>query len=108
MSDGMMEDMESIVFRAYHALGCRDWARVDVRMDDAGFPNVCGVDPIPSLATVGDAIVVTAARAAGIGDDELVQRCLLIAAERVRVDMPSAPSFTRLPRRTPPGGMRIR
>ena len=32
---------------AYHALGCRDWCRVDVRCDAAGSPMVVELNPLP-------------------------------------------------------------
>ena len=109
ISDGLAEDIETIAIRAFFALNCRDVARVDIRLDDRGVPNVCAVDPLPSFAP-GSAggVVLPASRAAGLDDDEMVQRCLLLAADRVGLDVPKAPVFSRLFRRTPPGGTRVR
>lgn len=107
-ADGLAEEVEAIALRAFHALGCRDVARVDIRLSDTGVPNVCAVDPIPALAVAGDGGLLTAARAAGLADEELVQRCLLLAAERVGLAIPSAPLLARLARRTPASGARIR
>lgn len=106
--DGLAEEVEHIALRAFHALGCRDLARVDIRLSDTGVPNVCAVDPIPALAVEGERALLTAARAAGLGDEELVQRCLLLAAERVGLLVPTAPSLARLARRTPSAGARMR
>lgn len=106
--DGLAEEVEAIALRAFQALGCRDLARVDIRLSDTGVPNVCAVDPIPALAVEGERALLTAARAAGLGDEELVQRCLLLAAERVGLRMPTAPSLARLARRTPSAGARMR
>ena len=109
ISHGLAEDIESIAIRAFFALNCRDVARVDIRLDDRGVPNVCAVDPLPSFAP-GSAggVVLPASRAAGLDDDEMVQRCLLLAADRVGLDVPKAPVFSPLRRRTPPGGTRLR
>ncbi|MBK8058373.1 MAG: hypothetical protein IPK33_11025 [Gemmatimonadetes bacterium] len=107
-ADGLAEEVEAIALRAFHARGCRDVARVDIRLSDTGVPNVCAVDPIPALAVAGDGGLLTAARAAGLADEELVQRCLLLAAERVGLAIPSAPLLARLARRTPASGARIR
>ena len=34
---------------AYHALGCRDWCRVDVRCDADGTPMVVELNPLPGI-----------------------------------------------------------
>lgn len=107
LSDGLREAIESIAMRAWRALGCRDLARIDVQLTEAGLPNVCALDPLPSLtADGGDETLLAASRAAGLDDHVLLQRCLLIAAKRANVSIPRAPRFERLPRRTPPGGIR--
>ena len=31
------------------ALGCRDWSRIDVRLDAAGVPNIVEVNPLPGI-----------------------------------------------------------
>ncbi|MGI9076448.1 MAG: D-alanine--D-alanine ligase family protein, partial [Gemmatimonadaceae bacterium] len=35
----------AVVLDAYRVLGCRDWSRIDVRLDAAGEPNVVEVNP---------------------------------------------------------------
>jgi len=107
-ADGLAEEVESIALRAFHALGCRDLARIDIRLSDSGVPNVCAVDTNPSITRAGDQALVTAARAAGLAEEELVQRCLLLAAERCGVRLPAAPPLPRLARRTPTAGTRMR
>ena len=41
--------IEDVVLRAYRVLGCRDWSRIDVRLDAAGVPNVVEVNPLPGI-----------------------------------------------------------
>jgi D-alanine-D-alanine ligase len=107
VSEGLGEAIESVALRAWHALGLRDMARIDVQLNEAGVPSVRGIDPLPSLSGDDpDGSVFAASRAAGLDDHELVQRCLVIAARRAGVELPQAPRFARLPRRTPPGGIR--
>ncbi len=81
--------IEEIVLTAYHVLGCRDWSRIDVRLDAAGVPNVVEVNPLPGILPdpEDNSCFPKAARAAGIGYDELIQRCLLLAAERQGVTL---------------------
>ena len=91
--DSMRESIERVVLRAYDALGCRDWSRIDVRLDGDGVPNVVEVNPLPGILPnpEDNSCMPKAARAAGIGYDELIQSCLWHAAERQGVRLP-APS----------------
>jgi D-alanine-D-alanine ligase len=73
-----------VTLDAYRVLGCRDWGRVDVRLDARGIPNVVEVNPLPGILPnpADNSCFPKAARAAGIGYDELIQTCLTNAAER--------------------------
>jgi D-alanine-D-alanine ligase len=76
--------IEDVTLRAYHALGCRDWSRIDVRLDADGVPNVVEVNPLPGILPdpADNSCLPKAARTAGIAYDALIQRCLRHAAER--------------------------
>ncbi len=81
--------IERVTLDAYRVLGCRDWARIDVRLDAAGNPNVLEVNPLPGILPdpADNSCLPKAARAAGIGYDELIQSCLKYAAARQGVDL---------------------
>jgi D-alanine-D-alanine ligase len=81
--------IEDVVLRAYRVLGCRDWSRIDVRLDAAGVPNIVEVNPLPGILPnpEDNSCLPKAARAAGIGYDELIQTALLAAADRNRVPL---------------------
>ncbi len=79
-----------VTLDAYHALGCRDWSRIDVRLDAAGIPNVVEANPLPGVLPdpKDNSCMPKAARAAGMSYDELIQVCLRAAAERQRIPLP--------------------
>ncbi len=87
--------IEVVVLRAYRALGCRDWSRIDVRLDADGVPNIVEVNPLPGILPnpADNSCLPKAARAAGVGYDELIQSCLLHAAERTGVGIPTPARF---------------
>jgi D-alanine-D-alanine ligase len=76
--------MSAVVLATYRVLGCRDWSRVDVRLDADGVPNVVEVNPLPGILPdpADNSCFPKAARAAGMGYDELIQACLRYAAAR--------------------------
>jgi D-alanine-D-alanine ligase len=76
--------IESTTLRAYQALGCRDWSRVDLRLDAAGIPNVIEVNPLPGILPnpADNSCFPKAARVAGMSYEALIQTCLVLAAER--------------------------
>jgi D-alanine-D-alanine ligase len=84
--------IEDVVLQAYHLLGCRDWSRIDVRLDADGAPNIVEVNPLPGILPnpADNSCLPKAARAAGISYDALIQSALVAAADRagVRLDTP--------------------
>jgi D-alanine-D-alanine ligase len=91
IDDALRRTIEDTVLAAYRALGCRDWSRVDVRLDAAGIPNVVEVNPLPGILPdpADNSCLPKAARAAGMSYDELIQACARHAAERQGVVLPS-------------------
>ncbi len=88
----LQASIERVTLDAFRVLGCRDWARIDIRLDAAGNPNVLEVNPLPGILPdpADNSCLPKAARAAGIGYDELIQSCLKYAAVRQGVDLDSA------------------
>ena len=70
---------------AYRALGCRDWSRVDVRLDAEGVAHVIEVNPLPGIIPdpLANSCFPCAARAAGMTYDELIQAAARIAWRRI-------------------------
>jgi D-alanine-D-alanine ligase len=88
----LQASIERVTLDAFRVLGCRDWARIDVRLDAAGVPNVLEVNPLPGILPdpADNSCLPKAARAAGIGYDELIQNCLKYAAARQGVNVESS------------------
>lgn len=82
--DDLHRAIETVALRAYHALGCRDWSRVDIRLDATGAPHVIEINPLPGILPdpAENSCLPKAARAAGLSYDELIRSCLVHAAER--------------------------
>ncbi len=91
--DGALRrEIEDVVRRTFTALGCRDWARIDVRLDAAGRANVVEVNPLPGILPdpADNSCLPKAARAAGLDYDALIGACLQAAAARHGVDLDTA------------------
>jgi D-alanine-D-alanine ligase len=90
----LQASIERVTLDAFRVLGCRDWARIDVRLDASGSPNVLEVNPLPGILPdpADNSCLPKAARAAGIGYEELIQNCLKHAAARQGVDLDRSPS----------------
>lgn len=76
--------LERTALAAHHALGCRDWSRVDLRLDDGGRPQVIEVNPLPGILPDPrqNSCFPKAARAAGLEYDALIGTVLTMALER--------------------------
>jgi len=68
------EALKSLALRAFDALGCRGWGRVDFMVDSKGKAWLIEVNTVPGMTD--HSLVPMAARQAGISFDELVWRIL--------------------------------
>jgi len=81
----LKKKIESVCRAAFWALRCRDWCRIDVRLDEKGEPNILELNPLPGILPNPDAnsCFPKAARTAGISYAELINMVLDIACRRV-------------------------
>ncbi len=79
--------IESICREAYTVLRCRDWSRIDVRLDAAGKPHIIELNPLPGILPnpEDNSCFPKAARAAGLKYSQLIQTVLAIAAQRCNI-----------------------
>jgi D-alanine-D-alanine ligase len=81
----MQHRIENICRRAFNALGCRDWCRIDVRLDATGRPQIIELNPLPGILPRPEqnSCFPTAARAAGLNYDETILAVVDAACQRL-------------------------
>jgi len=77
IDDGLAAALKEAGMRAFHALGCRGYARVDFRVGAGGEVACLEVNTVPGMTETS--LVPMAARAAGLDFGELVDRIVSLA-----------------------------
>lgn len=80
ISEELAEKMRKYSIEAFHALGLRDFARVDIRLDEQGEIYLLEINSMASLGETGS--YPTAARVAGYDFGKLVNKMLDVATVR--------------------------
>ena len=80
----LQAEIESSCLRAYSILRCRDWCRIDVRLDAAGHPHILELNPLPGILPrpEDNSCFPKSARAAGMSYNQLINEVLDIACRR--------------------------
>lgn len=72
--------LKEIALKAYRAVECRDFGRVDIRVDKGGNPYVLEINPLPSLST--EDVFMVVARHMKVSYESIVNRILDYALKR--------------------------
>jgi D-alanine-D-alanine ligase len=80
---GLRRELERMARGAFMALGCRDVARVDLRLDDQGRPCFIECNPLPGLTPDWSDLCIIA-NASGLGYRALIGEILAPAIRRLR------------------------
>ena len=80
LDSALLERVYDLAVRAFRAIGCRDSARVDMRIDAQGNPYVLEINSLASLGPGGS--LVAAAKTVGMDYTAVVNRLVDIASAR--------------------------
>ena len=86
----LKEEIERVSKDAYRVLHCRDWSRIDVRLDGKGKPHVIEINPLPGILPrpEDNSCFPKAARAAGMDYSGLINGVLDIGMRRCGLATP--------------------
>jgi D-alanine-D-alanine ligase len=79
--------IEKVCRDAYRILRCRDWSRIDVRLDSHNQPNIIEVNPLPGILPKPEdnSCFPKAARATGLDYNAMIQTVAEIGMKRTGV-----------------------
>lgn len=80
--------IEKICRQAFLLMGCRDWCRIDVRLDRRGLPAIIELNPLPGILPRPEqnSCFPKAARAAGFSYEEMILAVVDHACRRLDLD----------------------
>lgn len=81
----LQRSIEDLCSKAFSHLGCRDWSRIDVRLDGDGHPQIIEVNPLPGVLPRPEqnSCFPKAARAAGLSYSEMILSVVDAACARL-------------------------
>ena len=87
IEDSLRRQIEAVCLKAYRHLGCRDWSRIDVRLDGRGEPHILEINPLPGILPrpEDNSCFPKAARAAGMSYNQLINSVLDVALRRCHI-----------------------
>jgi D-alanine-D-alanine ligase len=87
LTEGQRINIETICKDAFRVLHCRDWSRIDVRVDASGKPHILEINPLPGILPrpEDNSCFPKAARAVGMSYNQLINEVLDIAMKRCKL-----------------------
>lgn len=80
MNNDLKKKIAELALKTYLSVECRDFGRVDFRVDNEGNPYVLEINPLPSLST--EDVFMIVAKEIGISYEEIIGRILDSALKR--------------------------
>lgn len=88
LPESLSKEIRDTALKAFQVMECRDWCRVDIRLDEKGVPHVLELNPLPGILPRPEqnSCFPKAAMAAGLSYDRMILKVLEIATKRVSDD----------------------
>jgi D-alanine-D-alanine ligase len=88
LDDALEERIHEVCRRTWRVLRCRDWCRIDLRLDEKDEPHVLELNPLPGILPnpADNSCFPKAARTAGLSYEQLLLSVVDAAAERHGLD----------------------
>lgn len=80
ISQELKKRISDLALKTYNAVECRDFGRVDFRVDNEGTPYTLEINPLPSLST--EDVFMMVAKEIGISYEEMIGKILNSALKR--------------------------
>lgn len=80
ITNDLKKKLDDLALKVYRSVECRDFGRVDFRVDNDGDPYVLEINPLPSLST--EDVFMLIAKNIGITYDQMVGKILNSALKR--------------------------
>jgi D-alanine-D-alanine ligase len=84
ISGELTAKLQELALKTYKAVECRDFGRVDFRVDKEGEPYVLEINPLPSLST--EDVFMLIAKNIGISYEEMIGKILNSALRRYNIN----------------------
>jgi D-alanine-D-alanine ligase len=87
LDNSLDNKIKNAALKTYNILRCKDWSRIDVRLDKKGEPNIIEVNPLPGILPDPEenSCFPKASRAAGMDYKTMINRVLFAAAKRYKI-----------------------
>ncbi len=80
IDEELERELKEMAIASYNTLRCRGFARIDMRLDSSGRPNVLELNTLPGLQ-IGYSDFPIAAKAAGYSYEEMLEKLIELAVE---------------------------
>ncbi len=84
INSSLENKIKQTALRTFNVLRCKDWGRIDLRLDEDGMPNIIEVNPLPGILPdpKDNSCFPKAARTSGLGYNDMINKVLFVAAKR--------------------------